>query len=134
MQGAVWGPTMTITISTAGLEDTYNAAAVYTAAARPIHGEHPARRDGPVRPSRRALPQPPRQVAAVRILRGGAPTLPVEVLREVPAAQTVLNYAARLCRATHPDSAESTDRVKRFVRYGSSPRGAQGMIAAVSSS
>jgi MoxR-like ATPase len=50
--------------------------------------------------------------------------------REVPVAQSVLRYAARLARATHPDAAEAPEAVKRFVRYGSSPRGAQAMVLA----
>ena len=36
--------------------------------------------------------------------------------------------ASRLVLATHPDSPTSPDLVKRYVRYGSSPRGAQGLI------
>jgi MoxR-like ATPase len=48
--------------------------------------------------------------------------------REVPAAQSVLRYAARLVRATHPDAPEAPESVKRFVRYGSSPRGAQAIV------
>jgi MoxR-like ATPase len=35
---------------------------------------------------------------------------------------------ARLVVATHPDSPDAPDMVKRFVRYGSSPRGAQALI------
>jgi MoxR-like ATPase len=48
--------------------------------------------------------------------------------REVPVAQSVLRYAARLTRATHPDAPEAPDAVRRFVRYGSSPRGAQAIV------
>src|SRR5207244_1888656 len=36
--------------------------------------------------------------------------------REVPAAQSVLRYAARLTRATHPEAPEAPESVKRFVR------------------
>jgi MoxR-like ATPase len=50
------------------------------------------------------------------------------LVREVPVAESVLRYAARLCRATHPGSPEAPEGVKRFVRYGASPRGAQAMI------
>jgi MoxR-like ATPase len=48
--------------------------------------------------------------------------------REVPAASSVLRYAARLTRASHPDAAEAPESVRRFVRYGSSPRGAQAIV------
>ena len=50
------------------------------------------------------------------------------LVREVPVAEPVLRYAAGLCRATHPQASEAPERVKRFVRYGASPRGAQALI------
>src|SRR5581483_6302399 len=62
---------------------------------------------------------------------GGPDLLAMRALaREVPVAQSVLRYAARLARATHPDAAEAPDAVKRLVRYGSSPRGAQAIVLA----
>jgi len=48
--------------------------------------------------------------------------------RDVPAAEPVLRYAASLIRATHPDADEAPERIKRFVRFGSSPRGAQALV------
>ncbi|MDR7544633.1 MAG: AAA family ATPase [Armatimonadota bacterium] len=50
--------------------------------------------------------------------------------REVPAAEHVKLYAARLVRATHPQESEASSMAKRFVRYGSSPRGAQALLVA----
>ncbi len=50
------------------------------------------------------------------------------LVRDVPAAEPVLRYAARLVRATHPDGEEAPERIRRFVRYGSSPRGAQALV------
>jgi MoxR-like ATPase len=50
--------------------------------------------------------------------------------REVPAAEHVKLYAARLVRATHPHDGEAASMAKRFVRYGSSPRGAQALLVA----
>jgi MoxR-like ATPase len=50
--------------------------------------------------------------------------------REVEVASHVKAYAARLVQATHPDSPAAPALVRRVVRYGSSPRGAQGMILA----
>jgi MoxR-like ATPase len=67
---------------------------------------------------------------ASRVLEGKELLAMRALAREVPVAQSVLRYAARLARATHPDGAEAPDGVKRFVRYGSSPRGAQGMVLA----
>jgi MoxR-like ATPase len=49
-------------------------------------------------------------------------------VREVPCAEPMLRYAATLVRATHPDAAEAPERVRRFVRYGASPRGAQAIV------
>jgi MoxR-like ATPase len=48
--------------------------------------------------------------------------------RQVPVASPVSDYAARLAIATHPDSDVAPDVVRRYVRYGSSPRGAQALI------
>jgi len=48
--------------------------------------------------------------------------------RQVPAATQVTHYAAALVSATHPDSPNAPDMVKRYVRYGSSPRGAQALL------
>jgi MoxR-like ATPase len=45
--------------------------------------------------------------------------------RQVPAAPHILQYIARIVLATHPSSPRAPDPVKRYVRYGSSPRGAQ---------
>jgi len=51
-----------------------------------------------------------------------------EVVREVPVASDVLEYALTLVLATHPESAEAPDETKKYVRYGSSPRGAQALV------
>ena len=48
--------------------------------------------------------------------------------REVPVASPVSEYAARLTIATHPESDTASEMVQRYVRYGSSPRGAQALI------
>jgi MoxR-like ATPase len=48
--------------------------------------------------------------------------------RAVPAASHVSDYVARLVVATHPESDQAPESVKRFVRYGSSPRGAQALM------
>jgi len=53
-----------------------------------------------------------------------------EFIRAVPASAAVKEYAARLVFATHPGREGSPDEVNRFVRYGSSPRGAQSLILA----
>ena len=51
------------------------------------------------------------------------------VAREVPIAEHVLRYAGRLIIATHPKRTE-LDSVRRYVRYGASPRGLQTLVLA----
>jgi MoxR-like ATPase len=53
-----------------------------------------------------------------------------EVVRQVAVPEPALQTALRLCRATHPDTAEAPAIVKKYVRYGASPRAAQAMILA----
>lgn len=53
-----------------------------------------------------------------------------ELLREVPIDTSVQNHLVKVVRATHPDDPNSPDAVKKFVRYGSSPRGAQAILSA----
>lgn len=48
--------------------------------------------------------------------------------RQVPAASHVTRFAAALVSATHPDGEGATDMVKKYVRYGASPRGAQALL------
>jgi MoxR-like ATPase len=65
----------------------------------------------------------------VGIVAEGAAVLAMGALaREVPVASPVAEYAARLVVATHPDSETAPETVRRYVRYGSSPRGAQALI------
>jgi MoxR-like ATPase len=48
--------------------------------------------------------------------------------RQLPVASHVSEYVARLLLLTHPEHPEAPDLVKRYVRYGASPRGAQAML------
>ena len=52
------------------------------------------------------------------------------LLRNVPIDNTIQDHLVRVVRATHPTDANVPDEVKNFVRYGSSPRGAQAILAA----
>ena len=51
-------------------------------------------------------------------------------LRETPIDQTVQDYLIHIVRATHPENDDAPASVKRVVRHGASPRGAQAMLAA----
>jgi MoxR-like ATPase len=53
-----------------------------------------------------------------------------QLTRKVAVARHVQDYAIRVVLATHPDGADAPDIAKRFVRYGSSPRGAQSVLLA----
>ena len=49
-------------------------------------------------------------------------------LAEMPVPDPVAIYAARLVLATHPEQPDAVADVKRYVAYGSSPRGLQSLI------
>ncbi|HEV8516403.1 MAG TPA: MoxR family ATPase [Candidatus Limnocylindrales bacterium] len=50
--------------------------------------------------------------------------------RSVPIAPHVTAFAVSLLAATHPDQARAPELVRRYVRYGASPRGAQALVLA----
>ncbi len=50
------------------------------------------------------------------------------LVREIPAADPALRYAASLVRATRPDSPDATSLVKQYVRWGAGPRAGQALI------
>ena len=80
------------------------------------------------------------EVAILRATTGsaGVPLTPVldashamglqRLTREIPAAEPALRYAARLARATRPDSPDAPEIVKRYVRWGAGPRAGQSLI------
>jgi len=51
-------------------------------------------------------------------------------VRSIGVAESMLDYVVRLIEATHPEREGATERVRRYVRYGSSPRGAQSLLLA----
>lgn len=50
------------------------------------------------------------------------------LIRQVPVATEVEDAAIALILATHPDEPKSPEVVKKFVRYGASPRGGQALF------
>ncbi len=48
----------------------------------------------------------------------------------VPVIDEIVAYAVRLVSNTHPELANSTASTKKYVKYGASPRAAQGLITA----
>jgi MoxR-like ATPase len=53
-----------------------------------------------------------------------------ELVRAMPVTDSLTRYVVRVLRGTHPDDPRAPDLVKRYVRFGASPRGAQAMLLA----
>jgi MoxR-like ATPase len=52
------------------------------------------------------------------------------LVRKVPVARHVQDYAVRLLLATRPEAPDAPGSVRRYVREGASPRGAQAVLLA----
>jgi MoxR-like ATPase len=52
----------------------------------------------------------------------------ISIPRAVPVATHVKEYAVSLLLATHSDQEDAPEKVRRYVRYGASPRGLQALI------
>ena len=50
------------------------------------------------------------------------------ILDRVVVSDPMRDYACRMVLATHPDSPYATERVKKYLRWGASPRAAQALI------
>ena len=51
-----------------------------------------------------------------------------QLVKQVPVASHVKDYAVRLVLATHPNTETALDITNQFLRFGSSPRGAQTLL------
>lgn len=67
-------------------------------------------------------------VSAEKVADGATILQMNHLARQVPIARSVSEYVIRLISSTHPDNERATPTVKRFVRYGVSPRGAQSIV------
>ena len=74
------------------------------------------------RTTRQAEPKVDRVLAQGEILQMR------ETARGIPIARPVQEYAIRITLVTHPEGAHAHELVKKYVRYGSSPRGAQALV------
>jgi MoxR-like ATPase len=54
----------------------------------------------------------------------------IALTREVPVPTHLVEHAVALVVATHPDDADAPELVRRYVRFGASPRAAQALILA----
>ncbi len=50
------------------------------------------------------------------------------LVREVAVADHVKRYAVRLATSTHPEGEHAPDSIRRYVKFGASPRGILGLI------
>jgi MoxR-like ATPase len=53
-----------------------------------------------------------------------------EAVARIPAAPNVVDYAARLGRASRPNGPDAVQSVRQWIRWGASPRASQNMILA----
>ena len=68
---------------------------------------------------------------AIETVATGQDILDMErTLRAVPVDRLIQDHLIRIVRATHPANEAPLPAVRRFVRHGASPRGAQAMLAA----
>ena len=51
------------------------------------------------------------------------------LVRNLPAASNVVDYALRLTRATRPDDPTAPQAVRDWVRWGAGPRAGQALLA-----
>ena len=70
------------------------------------------------------------EVQAGKIMDGATINERRKLVREVIVAPPVKDYAVRIVLATHPKGEFAAPITNRFVRYGASPRAAQGIILA----
>jgi len=70
----------------------------------------------------------PRAATVSRVLSGPDVLAFRELIREVPIASHVRDFASAIVMATHPQWEQAPDVARRFVRYGASPRGAQALV------
>ncbi len=92
-----------------------------------LHVEFPSRHElvEILRRTTSAAPHTPRQVADGKWLLNAQ-----ALVREVPAASYVMEYAVRLTLASHPEDNLAPDAVRKYLKYGASPRAAQALILA----
>jgi len=68
--------------------------------------------------------------AVTRVVDGPGLLEMRQVARAVAISRPVQAYAIRMTLGTHPDSPYASALVKRYVRYGASPRAAQALVLA----
>ena len=72
----------------------------------------------------------PYQPNVNKILDSGSILHMKTLVKQVPIASHVKDYAIRLVLASHPDDNVAVEKTKKYVRYGASPRGVQSLVMA----
>ena len=71
-----------------------------------------------------------KKATVTKIIDGASLMELQQLVRQVPVASHVKDYAVRLVLATHPKSETAAPITNQYLRFGSSPRGAQCLILA----
>jgi MoxR-like ATPase len=64
----------------------------------------------------------------VPVISGDATRALQRMVRDIPAAEPALRFAAQLARATRPTESDAGEMVKKYVRWGAGPRAGQALI------
>ncbi len=67
---------------------------------------------------------------ATSVVSGGDILEMRALCKGVPVAEKVLNYAVHLVANTHPETENTSETAKKYLKYGASPRAAQALITA----
>jgi len=70
------------------------------------------------------------KVTPAKMLDGAGLAALQKLVKQVPIASHVKDYAVRLVLATHPKTATALPITNQYLRFGSSPRGAQVLVLA----
>jgi MoxR-like ATPase len=69
-----------------------------------------------------------KQVALSKVLTGDDILKYQQLIRKIPVADNVTEYAVKLVAKTRPNTAHATDRVNQFVSWGAGPRASQYLV------
>jgi MoxR-like ATPase len=69
-----------------------------------------------------------REQTVQQVMTGAEALAARDLVREVPIAAHVRGFVSTLVMATHPEWEDAPDMTRRYVRYGASPRAAQGLV------
>ena len=71
-----------------------------------------------------------KEVELQKVIDGESILLMRRIIREVPIAKPVQEYALRVVLGTHPEIEGAPGGAKKYIRFGASPRAAQAIITA----